>query len=36
MIESYGYRIIRFWNHDVIGNMDGACRDIECIEARQQ
>ena len=23
MIEAEGYRIIRFWNHDVLGNLDG-------------
>ena len=22
-IEAEGYRIIRFWNHDVLGNADG-------------
>ena len=23
MIESFGYRVIRFWNHDVLENTDG-------------
>jgi len=23
MIESRGYRVIRFWNHDVLENTDG-------------
>ena len=23
MIESYGYRVIRFWNNDVMNNIDG-------------
>ncbi len=24
MIEAEGYRVIRFWNHDVLGNPEGA------------
>ena len=28
VIESFGYRIIRFWNHDIIANMDGVLAEI--------
>jgi very-short-patch-repair endonuclease len=28
-IESEGYRIIRFWNHDVLGNGDGVASAID-------
>lgn len=28
VIESFGYRIIRFWNHDIIDNMDGVLTEI--------
>ena len=28
MIEAYGYRVIRFWNHDVLGNIDGVLEAI--------
>jgi very-short-patch-repair endonuclease len=27
-IEGAGYRVIRFWNHDVLGNMDGVLQAI--------
>jgi len=27
-IERHGYRVIRFWNHDVLGNMDGVMETI--------
>ena len=27
-IESFGYRIIRFWNHDVLENTDGVLEAI--------
>ena len=29
VIESYGYRVIRFWNNDVIGNLEGVVVEIE-------
>jgi very-short-patch-repair endonuclease len=28
IIEAYGYRIIRFWNHDVLQNTDGVLEAI--------
>nr|WP_261295502.1 DUF559 domain-containing protein [Sphingomonas hylomeconis] len=28
-LEMEGYHVIRFWNHDVLGNLDGVVRDIE-------
>ena len=28
MIEGYGYRVIRFWNNDVIENLDGVLAAI--------
>lgn len=27
-IEANGYRVIRFWNHDVLGNTDGVLQVI--------
>lgn len=27
-IEAYGYRVIRFWNTDVLGNLDGVLVEI--------
>ncbi|MDG5489354.1 DUF559 domain-containing protein [Sphingomonas sp. BGYR3] len=27
-IEQEGYRVIRFWNHDVLGNIDGVLATI--------
>jgi very-short-patch-repair endonuclease len=29
-IESFGYTVIRFWNHDVLGNVDGVLEAIQC------
>ena len=28
MIEAHGYRVIRFWNHDVLANTDGVLEAI--------
>ena len=28
MIAGEGYRVLRFWNHDVLGNPDGVARAI--------
>jgi BirA family biotin operon repressor/biotin-[acetyl-CoA-carboxylase] ligase len=28
IIEAHGYRVIRFWNHEVLGNMDGVLQAI--------
>ena len=28
IIEAFGYRIIRFWNHDVLANTDGVLEAI--------
>ena len=28
-IEAAGYRVLRFWNHDVLGNMDGVLTEIQ-------
>ena len=28
MIEAHGYRVIRFWNHDVLQNTDGVVQVI--------
>ncbi len=27
-IEAYGYTVVRFWNSDVMGNLDGVCEAI--------
>jgi very-short-patch-repair endonuclease len=27
-LESQGYRVIRFWNNDVLGNLDGVAAEI--------
>ncbi len=27
-IEADGYRVIRFWNHDILGNRDGVAEAI--------
>ena len=27
-IETYGYRVIRFWNHDILENTDGVLEEI--------
>jgi very-short-patch-repair endonuclease len=29
-IEARGYRVLRFWNHDVLGNLDGVLSEIQC------
>ncbi|MBU6464770.1 MAG: endonuclease domain-containing protein [Bradyrhizobium sp.] len=29
-IEAGGYRVLRFWNHDVLGNLDGVLAEIQC------
>src|ERR1700731_1389869 len=28
-IEAKGYRVLRFWNHDVLGNLDGVLSEIQ-------
>jgi len=28
-LEAEGYRVVRFWNNDVLGNTDGVIRAIE-------
>jgi very-short-patch-repair endonuclease len=28
-IEARGYRVLRFWNHDVLGNLDGVLTEIQ-------
>lgn len=27
-LEAQGYRIVRFWNHDVLGNVEGVLQTI--------
>jgi very-short-patch-repair endonuclease len=29
-IEAAGYRILRFWNNDVLGNLEGVLNEIRC------
>jgi very-short-patch-repair endonuclease len=29
-IEAAGYRVLRFWNNDVLGNLDGVLTEIQC------
>jgi very-short-patch-repair endonuclease len=29
-IEAAGYRVLRFWNHDVLGNLEGVLNEIQC------
>ena len=38
IIEAHGYRVIRFWNHEVLGNIDGVLQVIaqEIAIARNQ
>ncbi len=38
IIEAFGYRIIRFWNHDVLANTDGVLEAIrqELLTARNR
>ena len=31
LIEAEGYRLIRFWNNDVLGNPDGVWKAIDCV-----
>src|SRR5258706_14047703 len=28
-IEARGYRVVRFWNHEVLGNLDGVLSEIQ-------
>lgn len=28
IIDKYGYRVVRFWNHDVLGNTEGVLEAI--------
>ncbi|MEQ6333079.1 endonuclease domain-containing protein [Sphingobium sp. MK2] len=28
LIDAHGYRVIRFWNHDVLANIDGVLESI--------
>jgi very-short-patch-repair endonuclease len=28
-IEAVGYRVLRFWNHDVLGNLEGVLNEIQ-------
>ena len=28
MIEAHGYKVIRYWNNDVMDNLDGVLEDI--------
>jgi very-short-patch-repair endonuclease len=28
-IEAHGYRVLRFWNNDVLGNLDGVLTEIQ-------
>lgn len=28
LIEAHGYRVIRFWNHDVLANIDGVLESL--------
>jgi BirA family biotin operon repressor/biotin-[acetyl-CoA-carboxylase] ligase len=28
LIEAHGYRVVRFWNHDVLANTDGVLQAI--------
>ncbi|MEI9850054.1 MAG: DUF559 domain-containing protein [Sphingomonas sp.] len=32
-LERRGYRVIRFWNHDVLGNLEGVVAEIERVLA---
>jgi very-short-patch-repair endonuclease len=29
-IEAAGYRVLRFWNNDVLGNLEGVLDEIQC------
>ena len=30
-IEARGYRVLRFWNHEVLGNLDGVLQVIQSV-----
>jgi len=30
IIEAAGYRVLRFWNNDVLANLDGVLQQIQC------
>jgi very-short-patch-repair endonuclease len=30
LIEAAGYRVLRFWNNDVLSNLDGVLQQIQC------
>ena len=32
-LQARGYRVIRFWNHEVLGNLDGVVAEIERVLA---
>jgi very-short-patch-repair endonuclease len=32
-LERQGYRVIRFWNNDILGNLDGVANEIERVIA---
>ncbi len=32
-LEAKGYRVIRFWNHEVLGNLEGVVAEIERVLA---
>ena len=34
LLEGHGFRVIRFWNNDVLQNTDGAVETIRCALAR--
>ena len=29
VLEAHGYRVLRFWNNDVLGNVDGVLEEIQ-------
>ena len=29
VFEAHGYRVLRYWNNDVLGNIDGVLEDIQ-------
>ena len=35
-LEARGYRVVRFWNHDVLGNTDGVVEAIARVLAEQR
>ena len=35
-LESQNFRVLRFWNNDVLGNMDGVLQTIQCALADKQ